>query len=73
MAELKPCAKCGGKGDVYKEWFETAFGNRPFIGYKCTKCHARTTLYMTDIDGKNDKEYLDETAKLWNKGCITVI
>lgn len=71
MAKLKPCKLCGGEAEVDKMWVETAFGERPFIGYRCCKCHARTSFSMTDIAGTKDEENLRYAESLWNKGCIS--
>lgn len=73
MAELKPCAKCGGEAEVHKTWIPTAFGDRPVIGYRCKDCRAKTMLYMTDIDGSDDEEMLERTRVLWNRGCISAL
>jgi hypothetical protein len=72
MAELKPCPLCGGKAEVDKMWVETAFGDRPFVGHRCSKCHARTSFSMTDISGSKDEEMLGYTERLWNRGCVGV-
>lgn len=70
MTDLIPCKYCGGQAEVYKDWIDTAFGDRPVIGYRCEKCHARTSLYMTNIDGTEDEEMLEHTKDLWNRGRI---
>lgn len=67
MAELKPCKHCGGTAEFDKFYDETYFGDRPFVCFRCTKCHKRTYAYMCH-EG-NENEYREGLAVLWNRGC----
>ena len=69
MDELKPCKKCGGTPYFDKFYDETAFGDRPFVCFRCTKCHTRTTAYMCLEKNGFEKEYRERLADLWNRGC----
>jgi hypothetical protein len=67
MSELKPCKYCGGTPQFDKFYYETAFGDRPFVCFRCTKCHKRTSASMCHEGREN--EYREELAVLWNRGC----
>lgn len=69
MFELKPCKYCGGTPQFDKFYSETAFGDRPFVCFRCTGCHKRTSAYMCIEKNGRENEYHEELAVLWNKGC----
>ena len=68
MADLKPCKRCGGKPEHYNEYIETAFGDRPCIAIRCTKCKARTSRYM--CADPSDRSIIEIVEDLWNRGRI---
>ena len=69
MAELKPCKYCGGTPEFDKFYVETAFGDRPFVCFRCTKCHKRTTACMCLEENGMEEKYRKDLSDLWNRGC----
>ena len=67
MPKLKPCKYCGGTPEFDKFYVETAFGDRPCVCFRCTKCHKRTAASVCSRG--NGKSYIEYLADLWNRGC----
>lgn len=69
MAELIPCKHCGGKPEYFFEWTETAFGDRRFVGVRCSQCLSETAAYMCG-DRTVNQDLYETIDSLWNRGCI---
>ena len=68
MNYLNPCKICGGLPEYYNKYVETEFGDNKCVAVMCSRCKARTALYMCS---DNDSEVYRVIEDLWNRGRIT--